>query len=68
MLRSEVRRTGQTFKKVLNDSLRSGFQLLAEKRSIPFEVATKDMGKLKGDLSLDCIADLLERAEGPWHR
>jgi hypothetical protein len=67
-LRAEARRSGRSFKDVVNEALRRG---LAEKstRSLPpFRATVRDLGGLKPGLSLDHVADLLERVEGPHHR
>jgi hypothetical protein len=68
-LRSRVRRTGRPFKDVVNEALRLGLQSDAEKgRRAPFEVKTRDLGRLATGLNVDNVGDLLERLEGPLHR
>jgi hypothetical protein len=67
-LRQAARRSGRSFKEVVNEALRVGLQV----QSAPgpdrqFVVEAHDMGLREG-LSLDNIADLLEDAEGPSHR
>jgi plasmid stability protein len=68
-LRAETRRSGRSFRDVVNDTLRRG---LATRRAAPtqkpFTVAARDLGKLLPGLSLDNVADLLEQVEGPLHR
>lgn len=68
-LKAEARRSGRSFRYVVNETLRSGFasrrQSVARK---PFRVAPRDLGELQPGLSLDNIGDLLEQVEGPRHR
>jgi plasmid stability protein len=68
-LRAESRRTGRSFRDVVNEALRHG---LATRRSgaasRQFRVETRDLGGLRPGLSLDSIANLLETIEGPLHR
>lgn len=67
-LQSEVRRSGRSFRDVVNDTLRRG---LASRRAAgrePFRVVARDLGELQPGLSLDNIGELLERIEGPLHR
>ena len=69
-LKAEVRRTGKTFRAVVNERLR--FALVSRRAGQapepPFKVRTRDLGSLRPGLSLDNIGDLLEIAEGPLHR
>ena len=68
-LQDEVRRTGQPFKVVVNELLRTGLaRQTAMKYVEPFKVEPHSMGKLAPGLSLDSISTLLEEIEGPWHR
>jgi len=66
-LLEESRRTGKSFKEVVNEALRSG---LAERPAAtlpPFRVKARDMG-LKPGFDLDDIEGLLDRLEGPYRR
>lgn len=67
-LKERCRRTGTSFKAVVNDALRLG---LGAKRSLKpmsrFRLKTRRLGLREG-LSYDNIADLLEQIEGPLHR
>ena len=68
LVEQEVRRSGDTFKGTVNRLLLQG--LLAPKETAkekPFVVTPIAMG-LRPGLSYDCIAELLEEAEGPYHR
>jgi len=68
-LRAEARRSGRPFREVVNEALRRG---LADRRKAPqleaFKVHARDLGALHAGLSLDSVADLIERVEGPLHR
>ncbi|TMA14238.1 MAG: DUF2191 domain-containing protein [Deltaproteobacteria bacterium] len=68
-LKSEARRSGRTFRDVVNDMLRRGFENRRRTRPTgPFKVVARSLGKLKPGLGLDSVSDLLEQVEGPRHR
>jgi hypothetical protein len=68
-LKAETKRSGKSFKDVVNEYLRLGlFAKKTERPGEPFRVEARDLGRLHPGLSLDSIADLLERLEGPAHR
>lgn len=68
-LKAEARRSGRTFRDVVNDTIRRGFATRrATKPTEPFRVASRDLGDLQPGLSLDNIGDLLDQVEGPLHR
>jgi plasmid stability protein len=68
-LKAESRRTGRSFRDVVNEILRRGFASRRQTgRREPFRVAARDLGGLQPGLSLDNIGDLLEQVEGPRHR
>jgi plasmid stability protein len=68
-LKAESRRSGRSFRDVVNETLRHG---LAGKRSAakqePFKIKVRDLGELKPGISLDNVAELIEQIEGPLHR
>ena len=67
-VKSEARRSGKSFKDVVNEALRRG---LTDRRSVRAQKVTiraRDLGKLRPGLSLDSIGELLEQVEGPLHR
>jgi hypothetical protein len=67
-LESEMRRSGQSFRDVVNETLRRGLAVRRQvKSTLPFRVTTRDLGGLRPGLTLDRVADLLE-VEGPHHR
>lgn len=68
-LRSEARGSGRPFRDVVNDAIRRGFaSRRAAEPAEPFRVTARDLGNLRPGLSLDNVAERLERVEGPRHR
>jgi hypothetical protein len=67
LLDKESRRSGSSFKEVVNHFLRLG--LMASKRPArkPFVVAPRKLG-LPSGLTYDNVEQLLETLEGPVHR
>jgi hypothetical protein len=61
-LPSEVRRTGKSFRHVVNEALRASF--CRRRTSTRFKVKPKDLGGDQPGVNLDKICDLLE-LEGP---
>ncbi len=66
-IKGEMRRTGQSFKEVVNSLIRRGAKAVAEQKDEPFHLITKDMGQRPG-LNYDSIHDLLEYGEGPDYK
>ena len=66
-LAEESRRTGKSFKDVVNETLRTGLARRASATLPPFKVKARDMG-LKPGFDLDDIEGLLDRIEGPHRR
>jgi hypothetical protein len=68
-LKAESRRAGRPFREIVNETLRRG---LASRRRTArqqaFKIAARDLGNLKPGLSLDNVAELIERVEGSLHR
>jgi hypothetical protein len=68
-LKSLARRSGRALREVVNDALRRGLaRPVAPAPLEPFKVKARDLGPLRPGLSLDNVAELLERIEGPLHR
>jgi plasmid stability protein len=68
-LKTEMRRSGSSFRDTVNDVLRHGLAVRRKRPAAePFEVRARDLGELRPGLSLDNVGDLLEQAEGPQHR
>ena len=67
-LNAEVRRSGKSFKDVVNEFLRIGLNARQElKTSEPFKVRARKLGTHHG-LNYDNIGELLEQIEGPRHK
>ncbi len=67
-LQQASRRTGRSFRDVVNETLRRGLQQKSTTVRTPFRVHTRDMGALAPGLQLDNVADLIESVEGPLAR
>jgi hypothetical protein len=68
-LKAESRRAGRPFREVVNDALRRGLasRRIAVQRPA-FKISPRDLGDLKPGLSIDNVAELIERVEGSLHR
>jgi hypothetical protein len=66
-VRSVARKSGKSFKQVVNEALREAFIARAPKEVTPFKVKARPLG-LRPGLNYDCVSKLLEEAEGPDHR
>jgi hypothetical protein len=68
-LRSLSRRSGRAFREVVNDVLRRGLARPAEARGqARFRIVARDLGARRPGVSLDNIAELIDRVEGPLAR
>jgi hypothetical protein len=68
LVEKEMRQSGESFKGTVNRLLRAGLNAASETEPVkPFVVTPFPMG-LKPGLNYDCIAELLEQVEGPYHR
>jgi len=68
-LKSEARRSGRSFRDVVNDALRRGLTSRRDARPpIPFKVMARDLGELRPGVNIDSVSDLLEQVEGARHR
>lgn len=68
-LKAESLRTGRSFRDIVNEMLRRGLaSRAAAGQPRPFAIAARDLGELKPGLSLDNVAELIERVESPLHR
>ena len=65
-LKAEVRKTGASFKEVVNETLRKGF-FVHPHAAEPFEVEAKPLG-LRPGLNYESFEELLEQVEGPLHK
>ncbi len=67
-LKAEERRTGRSFKEVVNGLLRLGLSVQHKSpRRTPFVVSARPLNARPGT-SLDNIGELLEQVEGPLHK
>ena len=66
-LKAEVRRSGNSFKQVVNDVLRRELNKPAEKKLPPFKVKARDLG-LRPGYSYDNVWELIEQIEGPDYK
>jgi Arc/MetJ family transcription regulator len=68
-LRQETRKSGKTFRKIVNEAIRRGLESRRKGLSAtPFRVVARDLGKLRPGINLDNVAELLDRVEGPRRR
>ena len=67
-LKERCRRTGRSFKEVVNKALREGLNTeKAQRPREPFRVESRPLDLLPG-VQLDNIGELLEQLDGPGHR
>lgn len=66
-LREESRRTGRSFKDVVNEAIRAGLNRSPASELPPYTVEARPMG-LKPGVDLDDIEGLLDQLEGPSRR
>lgn len=67
LLNRESRRSGASFKEVVNHFLRLGLMTSGRPPQKPFAVTPRKLGLLPG-LSYDNVGHLLEALEGPAHK
>jgi hypothetical protein len=69
-LKAESRRLDRSFREIVNETLRRGLatQRASGSRRAPFKIAARDLGRLRPGLSLDNVSELIEHAEGAFHR
>jgi hypothetical protein len=64
-LSAEVRRSGRSFKQVVNDFLRRGLNARREMKPLhPFRIDARDLG-LRPGFQLDNVWELIDQVEGP---
>jgi hypothetical protein len=68
-LKAETQRAGRPFREIVNETLRRGLEnRRVTTRRRAFKVTARDLGNLKPGLSLDNIAEVIERVEGSLQR
>jgi hypothetical protein len=65
LLEKEARKSGHSFKQVVNDTLRLGLTAAKQPPRKPFKVKPIDLGLPR---DFDKVEDLLDYLEGPGHR
>jgi hypothetical protein len=64
-LAREARRSGRSFKEIVNDAIRTGLDAKrARPAATPFRVVAKDLGALRPGVSLDSVVRVLEAVDG----
>lgn len=67
-VKAEMRRTGKSFKEVLNSMVRKGaVQPAEQEKKEPFRIKARNLGERPG-FNFDNIGELLEQIEGPFHK
>jgi hypothetical protein len=66
-LKEEMRRTGSSFKQVVNEALRRDLNRPPAKGTPPFKVRARNLG-LKPGYSYDNVWELIELIEGPDYK
>jgi hypothetical protein len=66
-LKSEMRRSGKSFRETVNRALRRGLNQEQNRRVEPFVIRARPLG-LRPGLDYDKVSDLLDQIEGPLHR
>lgn len=68
-LKAEMRRTGLSFKELVNVLLRRSLSQAAQppKERQPFVIKARPLGERPG-INYDKTSELLDLGEGPWHR
>ena len=67
LLNKEMRRSGSSFKEVVNRTLRQGFSASRQRARKPFVVTPRELGLPPG-ASYDSVEELLEVLEGATHK
>ena len=66
-LKSEARRTGRSFKELVNEHLRRSLNTPPPADQKPFRIYARDLG-LRPGLDYDNVGQLLEQIEGPFYK
>ena len=66
-LRAEARNSGEPFKQVVNRLLRTGLNVRAQAAALPpYRIKARSLGR--PGFNYDKVWELIEEAEGPYHR
>jgi len=64
-LAREARRSGRSFKEIVNEAIRTGLDAKrARQAATPFRVVARNLGVLRPGVSLDSVARVLEAVDG----
>ena len=66
-VKQESRARGASFRKTLNEVIRAGLTATPTKKRV-FKIRATNMGPRIPGLNYDKISELIEYAEGPWHK
>ncbi len=67
-LKAAARRSGRSFRDIVNEALRRGLMAERAGKRVPFKVETRSLGGARPGIRFDGVAELLEQVEGPLHR
>lgn len=68
-LKAEARRSGASLRDVVNAVLRRGLLVPQPRADRPrFRIVARDLGEVAPGISMDNVAELLDRVEGPARR
>jgi hypothetical protein len=66
-LRAEVHKSGEPFKQVVNRVLRTGLNVRVQAAALPpYKIKARSLGS--PGFNYDKVWELIEEAEGPYHR
>jgi len=67
-LKAIARRSGRSWRDVVNDALRRGLVSSAPSARERFQIAPRSLGGVRPGVRLDNVGELLEQVEGARHR
>ena len=67
-LKAASRRSGRSFRDVVNETLRRGLTPVRPATRGRFQIEPRSLGGVRPGLQLDSVGDVLEQVEGPRHR
>ncbi|MBY0274976.1 ribbon-helix-helix protein, CopG family [Candidatus Binatia bacterium] len=67
-LKAAARRSGRSFREVVNEALRRGLVGARSAPREPFRIRPRSLGGLRPGIRVDDVGALLEQVEGPDHR
>jgi Ribbon-helix-helix protein, copG family len=67
-LKAAARRSGRSFREVVNEALRRGLVGTRPSPREPFRIRPRSLGGVRPGIQVDDVGALLEQIEGPRHR